>query len=141
MILSNTQLHEGFDWRCHLIVPTTKKHPLNEFAPDVSGIYGLYSKEGALRYIGKSIGLERRIRDHWNDSMYGRRSKFYAWSCVPIPKEHMTDIETAHIVGLQTIDNKRFDYSKNTNHMDMVDAIRAAWGLKPWKEQYESDNA
>ena len=65
--------------------------------------------------------------------MYGKREKVYFWSCVLIPADLMTDIETAHIIALVPIDNKRLDYSKHPEHMDMVDAIREAWGL----EKYE----
>ena len=129
--LTQTELHT---WREMLITPASKRNQINkEFPPDASGVYGLYSKDGELRYIGKSGNVQRRIGDHWNAGVYGRREKVFFWSLVLIPKDLMTDIETAHIIALHPIDNKRLDYSKHPEHMDMVDAIREAWGLSKYE--------
>lgn len=112
----------SLDWGGYIIRPTDRKYPSIHGIPNSSGIYGWYSRDGDLLYIGRSVSMNSRLRDHhmpcWGGSMLSYRE---------VPLEYLAGVEMAHIRTLAPYHNVAREGASLPFWKDFCAAIDAAW--------------
>jgi hypothetical protein len=114
------------DWAGWIIRPTDQKYPSIYDLPNTSGIYAWYSKEGDLLYIGRSVAMNSRLRQHHMGAFGGRMLSYRE-----VPERYLAGVEMAHINTLAPFHNEAREASSLPFWDDMCAAIELAW-LDVW---------
>jgi hypothetical protein len=113
------------DWGAYIIRPTDQKHEDIYAAPNVPGIYAWYSRAGDLMYVGRSVAIATRLRQHRQGTVFDATPSLYSYRLIPF--ELMAGVEVAHIDTLSPPENRyRDSYSTPFQH-DLEAAIEAIW--------------
>ena len=115
-------------WSDYILQPDAHRYDaqVND-GPNVIGIYGLYSPDGELLYIGKANGVPHRINAHYWASQRGDQALFLWYSCLEVPLEILKGVEAAHIAALYPPRNFKLETSPCDFRDEMVKAIKQVW--------------
>ena len=109
-------------WGGYIIRPTDRKYPSIRDIPRASGIYGWYSRDGDLLYVGRSRCMGSRLRDHHMPSFGGVMLSYRM-----VPEQYLDGVEMAHIKTLEPFHNEACEAADTPFWNAMCAAIDAAW--------------
>lgn len=113
-------------WGGYIIRPTDPKFTDIRQAPNVPGIYAMYTKDGDLMYVGRSVAISDRLWQHKRRSHFvDARPVFYSWR--EVPEFAIAGVEVAHIKALTPIENRFMEAGVHAIHDQMMEAISATW--------------
>jgi hypothetical protein len=118
-------------WGGYIIRPTDQKYPSIRHIPDCSGIYGWYTRDGDLMYVGRSRRMRSRLRDHHMPSFGGSMLSYRL-----VPEQYLAGVEMAHIKTLEPYHNDAREAAGLPFWDAMCGAIDAAW-QDVWPVMYE----
>lgn len=114
-------------WAGYIIRPCDRKFSNYQDFPNTSGIYAMYTAAGDLTYIGRSVAIHSRLRQHARTTFFwGGDPSLYSYR--EVPEVLCSAIEVAHIKALQPIENQ-FTESGGYEWLQrlMTPAIECAW--------------
>jgi hypothetical protein len=111
-------------WGGYIIRPTDRRYADIREAPNTSGIYAWYAKNGYLMYVGRSVQIATRLRQHQMTSFTARPSLF---SFLEVPDRLIAAVEGAHIRVLAPIENRAGESRSTSFQKEMEAAIEAEW--------------
>lgn len=112
-------------WGGYIIRPADQKHEDIRLAPNTSGIYAWYARNGYLMYVGRSVNIAARLRQHRAGTCFTATPSLYSFRRVP---EHLiAGVEGAHIRTLSPIENRAGESRSTPFQQEMEAAIDAAW--------------
>lgn len=92
------------------------------------GIYMLFTDDGRLQYVGKSICMHERITQHWLAMRYRRSPlRFSRVTTCPVREELLSFVEVAHIYALRPPKNTLYEVPIWPYHQALVDAVARKW--------------
>jgi hypothetical protein len=112
--------------------PDAEVVPAGAYPPsgESCGIYMLFNADGALLYVGKSLGVGyRNLQHHWA-AQRGKRSSFVEYAFVPVQEHLLSAVECAYIDALEPPENKARPCTTWRHHAALVRMIREVWGPK-----------
>jgi hypothetical protein len=113
-------------WPDWIIRPTDEKLTNIREAPNDAGIYGWYSGDGDLMYIGRSIAIATRLQQHRMSTMFfGGDPVFYSYRLVPY--QLIGAVEVAHIDTLDPPENRYRDSYSAPFVPAMCAELRKLW--------------
>lgn len=113
------------EWGGWIIRPTDAKHEDIRSAPNTSGIYAWYAKNGYLMYVGRSVRIATRLRQHREGTCFTATPSLFSYREVP---EHLiAGVEAAHINALNPIENRAGESRSTPFREAMEAALEAAW--------------
>ena len=96
-------------------------------APNDSGIYMLFANDDELLYIGKTIGIQYRLAQHFWAMKYRSGRKFSRFTWRTVPAFAIGAVEIAHISALKPRGNILYESSDWPCHGQMVLLVNKAW--------------
>lgn len=111
-------------WGGYIIRPTDRKYGDIRQAPNTSGIYAWYAQNGYLMYVGRSVQIATRLRQHQMTSFTARPSLF---SFREVPERLIAAVEGAHIRVLAPIENRAGESRSTSFQKELEAAIEAEW--------------
>jgi hypothetical protein len=123
------QCPDPLEWGAYLLRPDMDLQPMERQPPMVCAVYGLFSAEGRLVYVGQTIQLPLRIKQHRVDSLRGLRGKFARYGYRVAPEHMLRDFEIAHIHALKPEQNYAYERPEWEPHEEMAGALRSMWGV------------
>jgi hypothetical protein len=121
------QCPDPLHWGAYLLRPEMQLYAPNHPAPTACAIYGLFSADGRVLYIGRTVQLQARIRQHLFASLRGLRGKFDRYGFRLAPEHMLRDFEIAHIQALYPEQNYSCENPEWEPHDEMVAALRCIW--------------
>jgi hypothetical protein len=113
-------------WGGYIIRPTDAKYRDIREAPNECGIYGWYSGDGDLMYVGRSVAIATRLRQHRLGTHFmGGEPAYFSFKLVP--ERFVAGVEVAHIRTLEPPENTLME-SRSVPFWDaLVAAIDSIW--------------
>jgi hypothetical protein len=112
-------------WGAYIIRPTDRKYEDIREAPNAPGIYAWYSRAGDLMYVGRSVAIASRLRQHQRRTAFWATPSLYSYRLVP--PELVAGVEVAHIDALSPRENRSKDSASTPFQDALTAAIEAAW--------------
>ena len=114
-------------WGGYIIRPADTKYSNVYDAPNAPGIYGWYTSKGDLMYIGRSVAIQTRLRQHERQTVFwGGSPTYYSYKLVP--ECALLPVEVAHIKALQPVENQFLEAGYPSVQDQMIPAIKQVWG-------------
>lgn len=117
--------HHPLEWGAYIIRPSDQKYEDIRRAPNEPGIYAWYSRRGDLMYIGRSVAIATRLRQHQTGTCFTMTPTLFSFRVVP--RELMSGVEVAHIDTLAPPENRYRDSFSTPFQDELERAIDAAW--------------
>lgn len=117
--------HDPLDWGGWFIRPTDRKYENIREAPNTPGIYAWYARNGYLMYVGRSVNIATRLRQHREGTCFMATPSLFSFR--EVPDRLIAGVEAAHILALSPIENRAGETSRTPFHDAMMAAIDAAW--------------
>jgi hypothetical protein len=118
------------EWGGYIIRPSDEKHSSYAGFPNEPGIYAMYSRVGDLMYVGRSVAIATRLRQHAQGTyFFGGSPSMYSFKLVPEPL--ITAVEVAHIKALEPPENVLRESGGKISLIEtMVPAIHQIWAYE-----------
>jgi hypothetical protein len=117
---------QPLEWGGYIIRPDDAKFKNVADAPNDPGIYGWYTADQDLVYIGRSTAIASRLRQHQRRTFFwGGDPVFFSFRTVPLTL--IAGVECAHIRALGTMENSFMESKSVAFGADLETAIQQAW--------------
>lgn len=113
-------------WGGYIIRPDDEKFSSYRGFPNEPGIYGMYTKDQDLIYIGRSVAIASRLRQHARRTFFqGGDPSFYSYRLVP--ECAIMAVEVAHIKALGPRENQFMEVGGCLLREPMTPAVAHVW--------------
>lgn len=114
------------EWGGYIIRPTDEKHQSFAGFPNAPGVYALYTSVGDLMYVGRSVAIATRLRQHDGTAFWGGKPSLYSFRLVPLG--FIAAVECAHIQALAPPENQFMEVGGHAAmRRPMISAIERIW--------------